>query len=576
MALPRQWQLKVPRDESAEQSLAAQHALSPILAQLLHARVGDEAQIKSFLQKDFSTLSAPRDFPCVSAAAERLLSAIISGEAITVFGDYDTDGLTATALLWQVLKRLGAKVAPFIPDRESEGYGLTASAMVRCLTNTHPHLLITVDCGITSVDQCAWLAEQGVEVIITDHHTPAESLPAVSVIVNPHVASCCPESAFCGCAVAYKVATHLVELAQEAGLSKAMGVSADDYLDFVALATVADIIDLTGESRVLVDAGLRMMNRHLRPTFKELLARQNQAHKEITAEMLAFSLVPVLNAAGRMNQPKDAMRFLLMNDPDQIVSTMQGYNDKRKALEQLAVQEIMSQKIYHEGDPAIVAVGHYHPGIIGLIAARLLDVYHVPVAVISLEDGGTGARGSMRSTTAVNAVQVLQACEAHLTACGGHAAAAGFGLGADQVEAFTQAFKRACHAQQEASPEQGAISCWIDCELTSGQIDNALLDDLNRLQPLGAGNPKPLFALCQPGTKIELRKPCGKDQSHLQVVFKTADGKSLKAIWFSGAKCGMVLDIDADYDIAFTVHEDTFRERKPGLQLVAIQQRGGQ
>lgn len=580
MYLPKHWILNNTEAETAIQAVSAHFAISYPIATLLCNRVktidpGQRYQsYEAFLSKDPSLLTPSEDFPGVKLAAQRLFSAIVDGTPITVFGDYDTDGITATALLWITLRKLGAQVKPFIPDREREGYGLSDTALVRCIENTQPKLLITVDCGITAISQCKALQEQGVDVIITDHHTPGTTLPPALVIVNPHVETICPESAFCGCAIAYKVADCLIKIARKAHLHTAETLDITHQLDLVALATIADVINLTGESRILVAEGIKAINKSTRIGLRELLQKQGLAHKTITSETLAFSIIPYLNAAGRMNSPKDTFKLLLSTDPESIVSTLQKHNTDRKQIETDALKHIMANHTFAPQDAAYVVSGDYHPGVIGLIASRLSESVAKPVAVATILPNGT-TRGSMRAGNKdVSAIGVLTTCQEHLDAFGGHAAAAGFTIRAGAYDAFCTAFKQACSEQTSISPcHGGSTILHIDVCLTPEEISLELLNELMRLEPFGEGNPKPVFALCHQGLKLCSPKACGKEQNHLQAFLQLPNGDKIKSIWFDGVNKHSKLDPNADYVVAFHLNEDTYRERQPSLQIIALEER---
>jgi single-stranded-DNA-specific exonuclease len=463
----------------------------------------------------------PLEFDSMAAIVARLLEAAAAGTRITVHGDYDVDGVCSTAILVRALRELGAECDWLIPDRAADGYGLTL-ATVAALTRRGSEMIVTVDCGISCAAEVAAAHEAGIEAIVTDHHSPPDTLPDCPIL-HP-VVSGYPFAELCATAVAHKLA---VALRREAGAGEAED-PAD--LQLVALATVADMVPLVGENRRLVRAGLAEARRGARPGLRALMAVSRTDPATLAASDFGFRLAPRINAAGRLYRADAGVELMLTDDPDRaaaIAGELDRANRERRATE----REVLSgaERALAELDPelreapAIVLAGQgWHGGVVGIVASRLVERHRRPVVLIAL-DGDSG-RGSGRSIPGFDLVAALGACGEHLGRFGGHAAAAGLELDADAVEAFRAAFL--AHAHETISAEQLVRREPVDAVIGVGRegIGLELAEQLDRLAPFGAGNPEP--RLLVPSARIGEVRPMGESGDHARFQLTSGAGRS--------------------------------------------------
>jgi single-stranded-DNA-specific exonuclease len=436
---------------------------------------------RTFLAADES--HEPGDFRSMGLVVERVLAAIESGQRITVHGDFDVDGVCATAILVGTLRELGAECDWLIPDRMTDGYGLSEEN-VRKLAERGTQLLITVDCGITAVAEVALARELEIDVVVTDHHQAGERLPDCSIL-HPGLDDGYPFDELCGTAVAWKLACALRG-----------GVASTDVtdLDLVALATVADLVPLVGENRALVKRGLEEVRRARRPGMKALLAAAKCEPTQLDEGDLAFRLAPRINAAGRLYRADAGVELFLTEDEGraaEIAAELSRANGERRATERevtAAAEAALRELPDHLREaPGHVLAGHeWHPGVIGIVASRLVEKHHRPVVVVSL-DGEGGGRGSGRSIPGFDLLAGLEACSEHLGSFGGHRAAAGLELEEENLEAFREAFVAHCSSLLE--PEDLRRTERIDAIVGGASLGLDLAEELGRLAPFGMGNP---------------------------------------------------------------------------------------
>lgn len=579
------WQLaEAPERAQVEAVARACGIESPLIAAVVARRLGGQSP-EVYLAPAQASLAPPEELPEMAQAVERIRLAIARGEPISVFGDYDADGITGTTLLVKALKAAGAAcVQPFFPDREREGYGLTVEALTRCLQRHKPAptLLITVDCGITCAAEVAWLAERKIEVVVTDHHTLPEVLPQAVAVVNPQ---CLPEGhparGMCGCATAFT----LVRALEAAGLP----VHAEAYLDLVAVATIADVMALTGDNRTLVARGLALLaSGRGNPGLSELLRalRAPKATGAPTAEEVAFGMIPCINAAGRVGsqlleyyRQGGAFRGLydfesrlsplhrvyrLLADGEAgraFAKDLMALNRLRKQAES-ELHRVLAGCTPQQGEQVmIVPCQELYAGVAGIVAARLMGRVGVPVAVVCQDSAGN-AHGSMRSCGSWHAVEALRTVEDLLLNYGGHAKAAGFvlkpGAYAEFCRRLPQAFAVG-DATESATYEidlTGESALYVD-----------LCRELKRLEPMGHGNPKPIFRAT---FRVESCRAIGKTKEHL--AFQLApvpSGEPLKAVWFGHGREVDCWPADTEVLCYFTVSEDTFYTTpRPSLMIV--------
>lgn len=459
-------------------ALADELGLSePVAVTLVRRGYRTPEQARAFLDADES--HPPAAFQSMAAVVEQVLAAVHDGRQITVHGDFDVDGVCATAILVRTLRELGAECDWLIPDRLADGYGLS-TANVERLAARGTSLLLTVDCGITAVAEVARAQELGMEVIVTDHHQAGDELPGC-LILHPTIDGY-PFEHLCGTGVAWK-------------LSCALGVaSSDTDLDLVALATVADVVPLVGENRALVKRGLAEMRRAQRTGLRALMAASKCEPTRLDEGDLAFRLAPRINAAGRLYRADAGVELMLTEDEgraEEIAIELSRVNSERRATErevdtaaEAALRELPDE--LREAPGLVLAGTGWHPGVIGIVASRLVERHHRPVVVISL-DGEGGGRGSGRSIPGFDLHAALQACSEHLIGFGGHRAAAGLELRAEDLDAFRAAF--AAHATEILGPEQLRRTERIDAMIGGAAVGLDLAEEIGRLAPFGMGNP---------------------------------------------------------------------------------------
>jgi single-stranded-DNA-specific exonuclease len=478
-----------PYDYAEARALADALDLSePVAITLVRRGYRTPQQARAFLDADES--HPPGAFRSMEAVVERVLGAVRAGRRITVHGDFDVDGVCATAIMVGTLRDLGAECDWLIPDRIADGYGLDV-ANVRRLAERGTSLLVTVDCGITAVEEVALAKELGIEVVVTDHHQPRSALPDCPIL-HPSIDGY-PFADLCGTAVAWKLATALT------------GGGGGD-LDLVALATVADVVPLVGENRSIVRKGLEEIRRARRPGMRALLEAAACEPTQLDEGDLAFRLAPRINAAGRLYRADAGVELFLTEDESraaEIAAELSRANGERRATEREvdAAAEAALRELSEElrEAPAIVVAGEgWHPGVVGIVAARLAERHHRPAIVISL-DGEGGGRGSGRSIPGFDLLAALEACSPHLTSFGGHRAAAGLELPAAAVDGFRQAL--GAHAAAVLAPEDLVRTVQIDAMIGGAGLGLDLAEELERLGPFGMGNPG--VRLLVPSARVE-------------------------------------------------------------------------
>jgi single-stranded-DNA-specific exonuclease len=486
-ALRKRWIHRAP--EPGVMELARAHALHAQVASLLWQRGHRETeQVRAFLDPRLQSLGDPFLLTDLRRAAERIQQAIAGHERMVIFGDYDVDGITSTALLARVIRKLGGTAATFLPLRMEEGYGLSQDGVERCVEEHQPQLLIAVDCGTTAAKQVAWLNGRGIDVIIIDHHALPAELPVAHALVNPQRDGRLDYFASVG--LVFKVCHGLLKLAGPGALDLR------DYLDLVALGTVADIVPLIEENRVLVRRGLRQLE-NSRWTGVRALVEVSQISRPITAQDVGFRLGPRLNASGRLG---DAMRSLRLLETDDIgeamalASELNRDNRERQAVEMDTLQQAqlqLDQTYAPERDWGIVLSGaNWHWGVIGIVASRVQKRYHRPTIVIGLDETGMG-KGSGRSIDGISIIRALHDCSEHLELFGGHDMAAGLNIRAERVEAFREAFCRQVRANAGDEVFQSTLE--LAGTISLGEVSDALFEQVDALAPFGRHNPEPIF-----------------------------------------------------------------------------------
>lgn len=556
MHIPKRWTL-LPYDAAATDRLAQSLRIAPALAQLLINRGVTQAdEAKTFLTASLSGLHEPSSLPGIAQAADRIFEAANSKKRICIYGDYDVDGITASTILWRCLTLAGADVDYYVPDRIEEGYGLNSDALRR-LKEQNFALVITVDCGITSVEQAQVASELGLELIVTDHHEMKAKLPEASVLVHPRLpGSTYPFPHLCGAGVAFKLAWAIAQK-----FSNAQKVS-ESYKNFlmesialVALGTVADVVPLIGENRIFVRQGLK--NLQATPTIglKALIQAAELSDKELDAGHIGFTLAPRLNAAGRLGQARLAIELLATSNNTRAVDLARYLNDqneKRQTVERRIASQAkeMVEALGEQADmPAyVLSSDEWHPGVIGIVASRLVEKYARPVLMISTQE--EVGSGSGRSIDGFALHEALQACTKYLISHGGHAAAAGFKVEKDKIDDLRQAF--ILHASKKLDVSKLQHSITIDAEIPLSALTTGLLKGIAALEPHGSGNRRPLFLASGLEVVGDPRK-VGKGEHHLSFRVKQTGGKIVKAIaWGMADRLEELMSQSGKCCIAFT------------------------
>ncbi len=571
------WRIR-PLDAGRIQDLARTADLPFVVAQLLWARgVTDPDDARGFLDAKLSGLHDPDDLPGVPEAAERLLAAIRGGRKIAIYGDYDVDGITGTAILSVGLRLLGADVVYHVPNRLDEGYGLNGEALER-LHAAGCSMVVSVDCGITAVEEAALAQRLGIELIITDHHQPGPALPDVPCLVHPGLpGGNYPFPELCGAGVALKLAWSLCRLAS--GARKVTDRLRDYLLQAVGLAalgTVADVVPLVSENRVLVRHGLTSLAQSPSVGVAALLDAAKLSRKRtLSGEDLAFTLAPRINAAGRFGEARLAVELLETTSPERARDLAQHLNEvniARQTLEARIVKEartLAEEQFDPAADAALVlAAKDWHKGVIGIVAGRLADIFHRPVIVIALDKTGQQASvGSARSVPGFNLIDVLSACRHHLEKCGGHAAAAGLSIRETQVPAFREEFCQRVAAAWDESERTAEL--FIDGEAPLAAFSLEVMQQVEQMAPFGAGNPRPLW--CTAGVRLAAPpKAMGGGGRHVDLRLEHL-GTPMRAVAFGRAE--WIDEINAldgqTLDIAFRPEINEFAgRRKVELKLV--------
>lgn len=566
----------LPReDDFAAHDLARSFDLHPVAARVLVSRgYRESSAVDAFLRTDLSDLPDPFSMLGMDRAADRLLRAVVGRERIMLYGDYDVDGVSATSLLLGVLGEIGADVDFYIPNRITEGYGLNPEAVGR-IAASGSRLLVTLDCGISSVEEIDRAVATGLDVVVVDHHQVGESLPRAAAILNPHQPGCGYASKhLCATGVAFNLAMALRRRLRDAGrFTGAREPNLRSYLDLVALATVADVVPILGVNRSLVRHGLAELARAERPGIQALKEVAGLAPRApVTTGQVGFRLGPRLNAAGRLDDASLGVKLLCARTIDEarpLAQLLDGANAERQAIERRilaeACDDARDQVDRRRARGLVLAREGWHVGVIGIVASRVVERFHRPAVLIGLTDGV--GRGSARSVEGFALNEAFRACAGRLTRYGGHKHAAGLTLPAANLEAFRADFERI--AAEALAEEDLVPRCRIDARLEPTEIDEALVAGLDRLGPFGNSNPEPVLALTGIRGSPRVLPSRNSGPSHLKLRLTAAP--SLDAIGF-----GMGDEAAAThgpFDAAFAVGIDEWNgRRRVQLKLKAIRE----
>jgi single-stranded-DNA-specific exonuclease len=569
------WSLAPPQPLLAGQ-LAARLKLPPLLAQcLLNRGFSEPSAIENFLQPRLKNLADPFLLPNMAAAVERLFRAREQNESLVIFGDYDVDGVTSTALLVEVLRPLGWKVDFYLPNRMDEGYGLSADGVENCLKKHPTTLLLAVDCGSTAVATINSLRARGVDVIVLDHHQVSDPVPDAVALVNPQLGvppsggssseGKPPEGGtpnfreLCSAGLAFKLAHALLKRGREIGLPGAAELDLRPLLDLVALGTIADLVPLNGENRILVSAGLQRLNVTQRPGLVAL-KQVAQCPSKLGTYEVGFQLGPRLNAAGRLETAEESLHLLLARDLAVAMPLAQNLdlqNRERQKIERGIAEEIIGivKSKFNPQTDFVLVEGQllWHIGVVGIVASRVLQQFYRPTIILGGEGGEW--RGSGRSIAGFDLAAALRECGDLLVRHGGHAMAAGLAVQPENVDALRQRLNEL--ARRALKPDDLQPPLRLDAEAGLDEMSLGLLDELARLKPTGQGNPPVQFCARSVTHQRPLQR-MGADKQHVK-LWVTDGAAAHEAVWWNGGDKSLPV---GKFDLAFAPQVNEFNGRR--------------
>lgn len=552
------WSIAPAQPELARH-LAKTHAVSPLLAQcLINRGFSEPEETSTFLSPRLKQLADPFLLPNMRAAIDRLWLARENDEKVVVFGDYDVDGVTSTTLLTEVLRELGWSVQSYLPHRMDEGYGLSQDGVDNCLAKYPTSLLLAVDCGSTAVESIASLKKRGTDVIVLDHHQVSSPAPEAVALVNPQLSND-DQSNFqelCSAGLAFKLAHALVKDGREKGFQEALEFDVRPLLDLVALGTVADLVPLIGENRIMVPEGLRRLETTQRPGLVAL-KEVAQVTPPLGTYHVGFQFGPRLNAAGRMENAEVALRLLLSKSPSEAEPMAQALESQNRERQQIdrSIAEQVTGAVRAKFDPErdyVIVEGQmlWHIGVVGIVASRVLREFYRPTIVLG-GDGDTW-RGSGRSIEGFDLAAALRECDDLLIRHGGHAMAAGLTIDPAKLDEFRVRINEI--ARMRIRPELLQPELRLDAETELAQLTVERLDELSRIEPTGQGNPA--ISLVTRGVALaEPPRRIGKENKHVKLI--VTDGvHRVEALWWNAGSSAMP---EGAFDIAFKPKINEFR-----------------
>ena len=547
------WTLKSKPEKEKVQKLQNELQVDALIATLLVQRgVETYDQAKAFFRPSLTDLHDPFLMKDMDKAVVRIEEAILKGENILVFGDYDVDGTTAVSLVSSYLKSYYPNVATYIPDRYDEGYGISYNGIDFAEDNEFT-LIIALDCGIKSIDHIAYANAKNIDFIICDHHRPGDELPKAVAILDPKRNDCSyPYDELCGCGIGFK----LIQ-----ALASKRGQTLEDlvlYLDLVATAIAADIVPITGENRILAKYGLEVINSNPRPGIKALI--QNVNKKTLTITDVVFIVAPRINAAGRIKHGNEAVALLTEYDLDQaeqFASEIEQHNSDRKGLDkQITVEALAKIEDNNEQEnfTTVIYQENWHKGVIGIVASRLTETYYRPTIVFT--KSGDKLAASARSVKDFDVYNAIEACSMHLEQFGGHKYAAGMTLKEENYEAFKAAFEK--EVRNTISSELLIPEIEIDAEINLSEISPKLIRVLNQFEPFGPENMTPVF-LTKNIKDTGYPKLLGKEEEHLKLFVKQENSEGFGAIaFFMGNKLNQISN-QKPFDTVYCIDENEFK-----------------
>ena len=551
----KQWNVAAPRPEGADK--LARVGIPPLLSNILAARgISDEGEALRLLDPLSNELHDPMLLRDMDKAVTRIRQAIDENELIAVYGDYDVDGITSTCLLTEFFRARGGKVLPYIPDRLEEGYGLNYEA-IDYLSTQGVKLIVTVDCGITAVNEVIYAREKGIEVVITDHHACKETLPPAVAVVDPHHPDCpYPFKGLAGVGVALKLAMAVAEPEEREEVF-------DSCCDLAAIGTVADVMPMTGENRLLVRRGMAHLNPARRLGLLQLIRSAGLEEKGVTAVSVGYTLAPRINASGRMGRARVALELLLSRDPqraEELAEELCALNRERQGIESDIFTQC-SDQLEREPQSGVVLLADqsWHQGVVGIVASRLAEKFACPAFMICL-DQGVG-KGSCRSWGGVNLFQLLQQSAHLLENFGGHALAAGFTVKEENIPALAQALRKGVEEVSRGQELPSVLE--VDAAVTPEVLTLEDVESLELLEPCGTGNPRPVLVIT--GAQVQAMTQVGRGR-HLKMRLESK-GHIIEAIFFSADGNQLGLHPGCRVDVAFYPNINEFR----GLRSVQLQ-----
>ncbi len=566
------WQVAEPFDGAAD--LAWKLQTTELVAQVLHNRgLGEIDAARAFMDPQLTALHDPTLLGGAVDAATRIARAVAEGEKIVIYGDYDVDGITATAILHACLSMVGATAETYVPHRLDEGYGVNADA-VAALVADGARLIVTVDCGVSAVEALAAATDAGVDVIVTDHHAPGADLPRAEAVVHPRLGAEYPNPNLCGAGVAFKLAWQVArEICGETRVDEQMRTFLVEATALAALGTIADVVPLTGENRVLAVYGLRGLAATKHVGLRALLASARLEGKALDAFDVGFRLAPRLNAAGRMGHARQAVELLTNPSPErasEIARDLDAQNVERREVDRALAEEAIEMALAAgldspETHAIVLGSETWHGGVIGIVASRLVERFGKPTVLVSFS--GPAGHGSGRSVPGVNLYDAIAACSEHLIGFGGHAMAAGVRITQEALPAFAAALSDHVGAHRTDDPAVTVLD--VDAETTLAGLSYPAVSHLARLAPFGEGNPAPVVAVrgCR---LIGAPRRMGRSGQAVSLVLGQ-DGATVRGVGFAMGDLPDHLVGVNTVDVAGTPELNTYQGRTTvQLQLLDV------
>lgn len=549
------WNYHKPLPQSELRNLSARFGIPPVIVTILANRqINTELALKNYISKSMANIHNPMLMDGMKEAAERIKKAIENHEKIVIYGDYDVDGITSTALLYLFLKEQNADVSYYIPDRKSEGYGINIMAINKFI-KSKTNLVITVDCGITAVGEVEFAKLSKLDMIITDHHTCKEKIPDALAVLNPKKPNCeYPFKELSGAGVAFKL---ILGMAMVLGLNT--GECFRKYCDIAAIGTIADVVPLVDENRIIVAKGLEILNNTNRAGLKAIFEVSGVLGKPITASTIAFAVAPRLNAAGRLGTAVTAVELMTENDSQRAYEIAKELNDENRE-RQLTEQQIYSEAVqmvendenFKKKKVIVLAKEGWHNGVIGIVASKINDKYYKPCILITHEKGI--GKGSGRSIEGMNLFDALTAVKDDLVEFGGHSIAAGLSIDMNNIEKFDKDIND--YANKTLKPEDMVQKIMIDTDISPKDVTLENAKMLLNLEPYGMGNAKPVFSIS--AVKIANIAAMGQDNKHLRMRL-VWENKYINAVGFGMGEYVSEFNQNDIVDVAFTMEVNNFQ-----------------